>query len=383
MSKASRQFYSIIVSGPFSSGKTTFMKAVCSEIGGMMLQHGRIATVGQFALNEKLGIYLYETSHLHFDFQNIPGKLLGCIVVVKNSLPETFREAKGIIEFCRSSSNMPITVVANLHTYVKSEPWTQQDLRIALKIDDSIPLIECDVSDTEAVTSVLDTVGQRFLQDEPKAVLPQKAVLDEQNFLAAKPTHRFLTVVSTPAWYGAHEFMEMLSDHITWLKLDDRNVPCRWGYCDIDPSMNLHIIPVERFGSPKNIVAFAFQSLSAMTGEQPAPPLVEEHTLPYNDGTIGYIGLFSSYEKESVERAKYMVKAFGDNPYVLVNLVRRSIKEPAIHNSEADEASIGSRHPIIRVDSDDPLFPKQAMCLLTQQLSGVEAEKLGTKFGCL
>ncbi len=387
MTNASRQFYSIIVVGPFSSGKSTFLGSACSEIGGMMLQHGRIATVGQFALNEKLGVYLYEISHLHFDFQNVPGQLLGCIVIVNNSIPETFRGAKAIIEFCRSSAITPITVVANLHGYKGREPWTQQDFRLALRIDNGIPIIECDVSDSVAVKSVLDTVGQRFLaaddnQSTEGSPLPHE-VIDEANFLRPDKTHRFLTVVSTEIGFEAHQFMDQLADHITWLKLDNRNVPCRWGYCEVDSSTYLHLVPVERFGTPKNFVAFVFRSLSAMAGEQPPPSQVEEHGLPDNEGKIGHIGLFSSYDDASVERAKYMVKAFGDDPYVLVDTGRGSINDPTFYNLQADEAQLGSSHPIMRVDSDDPLFPKRVMCLLTQQLSGAEAEKLRTKFGCL
>jgi len=352
-----------------------------------MLQEGRIATVGQFALNEKLGVYLYEASHLHRDFKNIPGKLLGCVVIVNNRIPETFREAKAILEYCRDSGIKPITVVANLHAYKGREPWTQQDFRMALGIDNNIPIIESDVSDAKAVKSVLDTVGQRFLaandQESTQGAPLTSAVIDEADFLSLANTHRFLTVVSTGIGFDAHQFMDQLSDHITWLKLEEGKVPCRWGYCEVDSSTYLHLIPVERFGTPKNIVAFVFKSLSAMAGEQPAPSPVEERTLPDNEGTIGYIGLFSSYDKEGIERTKYMIKVFGDNPYVLVDTGRWNLNEPAIHNSEIDEAYLGSRHPIMRADSNDKDFPRRAVCLLNEQLTVIEAEKLREKFDCL
>lgn len=387
MVKSSREFYSIIVVGPFSSGKTTFLEAACSEIGGMMLQRGRIATVGQFALNEKLGVYLYETSHFHLDFKNIPGKLLGCVVIVNNTFPETFREAKSIIAFFRVYTKIPITVVANPYSYKKRESWTQEGVRFALQIDDSIPLIECDVSDAKAVKSVIDTVGQRFLAADDNrtaedASLPN-GVIDEVDFFTSEKTHRFLTVVSTQVGFDSHEFMDHLSDRITWLKLDNRNVPCRWGYCEVDSSTYLHIIPVERFGTPRDFVGFAFQNLLAMAGEQPAPSPVEEHRLPYNEGTIGCVGLFNSYDEQSVSRAKYMVKVFGDDPYVLVDTGRGSINEPTVYNQAIDEAYLRSRYPIMRVDSKDKDFPRRAMCLLIEQLTDTEAEKWRLKFDCL
>ncbi len=387
MTDASRQFYSIIVTGPFSSGKSTFLETASSEIGGMMLQEGRIATVGQYALNEQLGVYLYEAYYLYRDFKNIPGKLLGCIVIVNNRVPETFREAKAIIDYCRDSGIKPLTVVANLHAYKGREPWTQQDFRMALRIENNIPIIECDVSDAKAVKSVLDRIGQRFLAADDNeltgSIPPSNEVIDEVDFLRLAKTHRFLTVVSTGIGFEAHQFMDRLSDHITWLKLEEGKVPCRWGYCEVDSSTYLHLVPVERFGTPKNIVAFAFQSLSAMAGEAPAPSPVEERTLPDNEGTIGHIGLFSSYDKDGIERTKYMVKVFGDNPYVLVDTGRWHLTEPTIHEAAIDEAYLGSRHPIMRVDSNDKDFPRRAMCLLNEQLTGMEAEKLRLKFDCL
>jgi hypothetical protein len=353
----------------------------------MMLQQGRIATVGQLELNEKLGVYLYEIFHIHRDFKNTPGKLLGCVVIVNNRIPETFHEAKSIIEYCHSSAIAPVTVVANLRSYQGREPWTQQDFRIALKIDNSIPIIECDVSDAKAVKSVLDTVGQRFLavdESHPnKDMLLPNEVIDEADFFKPDKIHHFLTIVSTEVGFEANQFMDQLADHITWLKLEDRNVPRRWGYCEVDSSTYLHLIPVERFGTPRNVVRFVFQNLAAMAGEAPAPSPIEEHTLPYDERTIGYIGLFSSYDKESIARTKYMVKVFGDNPYVLIDTGRWSLNEPTIHNSEIDEAYLGSSHPIMRVDSSDKDYPKRAICLLNEQLTGIEAEKLRRKFDCL
>jgi hypothetical protein len=362
------------------------MEAACSEIGSIMLPHGRCINAGQFELNEKLGVYLYETSRFT-DLMDIPGKRLGAVVIVNNRIPETFREAKSIIHTCRAYTNTLITIVANVHPNSTGEPWTQQDFRFALQIDSTIPIIECDVSDLGAVKSVLDNLGQRFLaQGEDGSIVdtsPSIDVIDEADFFTSDKVHRFLTVVGTDWVYRAHESMDQLSDQITWLKLDNRSIPRRWGYCDLDPTMRLHFIPVEQFGMPKNSVAFMIQSLEAMaSGQLPSLP-VEEHSLPYNEGTIGCIGLFNSYDEASVARTRQLIKVFGNYPYLLIDTGRGSINEPTVHNQAIDEAYLGASHSIMRVDSRDPYYPKRAVCLLNEQLSGLEAEKLRLKFDCL
>jgi len=72
---------------------------------------------------------------------------------VDSASPETFREAKSILETFRAYAPTPYVVAANKQD--NPEAWAPDDLRIALRIDDHIKLLPCVATDKESVKNVL------------------------------------------------------------------------------------------------------------------------------------------------------------------------------------------------------------------------------------
>ena len=67
--------------------------------------------------------------------------------------PETFREAKSILETFRAYAPTPYVVAANKQDM--KDAWEVDDLRIALRLDESIKLLSCVATDKESVKSSL------------------------------------------------------------------------------------------------------------------------------------------------------------------------------------------------------------------------------------
>ena len=79
--------------------------------------------------------------------------MLGFIVMVDSSRPETFREARSILETFRAYAPTPYVVAANKQD--KDDAWDLEDIRIALRLDPKVKLLECVATEKENVKSVL------------------------------------------------------------------------------------------------------------------------------------------------------------------------------------------------------------------------------------
>jgi len=74
-------------------------------------------------------------------------------VMVDSSRPETFREAKSILETFRAYAPTPYVVAANKQDH--PEAWAVEDLRIALRLDPAIKLLPCVAIRRESVKTAL------------------------------------------------------------------------------------------------------------------------------------------------------------------------------------------------------------------------------------
>jgi signal recognition particle receptor subunit beta len=73
--------------------------------------------------------------------------------MVDSTRPETFREAKGILQTFRAYAPTPYVVAANKQD--RPDAWAIDDLRIALKMDRKIKMLPCVALDRETVKKVL------------------------------------------------------------------------------------------------------------------------------------------------------------------------------------------------------------------------------------
>jgi len=162
------QSVKIVVTGPFNAGKTAFIRSV-SEIDVVSTER-RISTeierikdtttvamdFGRITVDDDLVLYLFGTpGQKRFDFmwEILSEGMLGFIVLVDSTRPETFREARGILETFRAYAPTPYVVAANKQDV--DDAWDIDDMRVALRLDPKVKFLRCIATDKETVKSVL------------------------------------------------------------------------------------------------------------------------------------------------------------------------------------------------------------------------------------
>jgi signal recognition particle receptor subunit beta len=162
------QTVKMVVTGPFSSGKTQFVQSI-SEIDVVATER-TISTeeervkdqttvamdFGRITIDDDLILYLFGTpGQRRFDFmwEILAQGMLGFVVLVDSARPETFREAQSILETFRAYAPTPYVVAANKQDM--EDAWAVDDLRVALRLDDDIKMLPCVATNQEDVKTVL------------------------------------------------------------------------------------------------------------------------------------------------------------------------------------------------------------------------------------
>ena len=162
------QTVKMVITGPFNSGKTEFIQTV-SEIDVVATER-RISSeaekikdtttvamdFGRITVDEDLVLYLFGTpGQKRFDFmwEILSEGMLGFIVLVDSTRPETFREARSILETFRAYAPTPYVVAANKQDLDNS--WDIDDMRIALRLDPALKFLPCTATSKDSVKNVL------------------------------------------------------------------------------------------------------------------------------------------------------------------------------------------------------------------------------------
>ncbi len=161
--------FKIVVTGPFSAGKTTFIKSI-SEIAIVSTERAisdstrRVkaeTTVamdfGRITISKDIVLYLFGTpGQERFDFmwQILSEGMLGYILMVDASRPDTYSEGKRILEFFGSLSDAPFVIGAT-RIEDKDTPQAIDRIRSDLSIDGEMQIIPCNAMDKEDVKKVL------------------------------------------------------------------------------------------------------------------------------------------------------------------------------------------------------------------------------------
>lgn len=162
------QTVKIVVTGPFNSGKTELIRSV-SEIEVVStekrvtaeaekIKHTTTVAMdfGRITVDNDLVLFLFGTpGQRRFDFmwEILSEGMLGFIVMVDSTRPETFREARIILETFRAYAPTPYIVVANKQDL--PEAWSIEDIRLALRLDPAIKLLPCVALKKSSVKTVL------------------------------------------------------------------------------------------------------------------------------------------------------------------------------------------------------------------------------------
>ena len=176
------QTVKMVVTGPFNSGKTAFIQSV-SEIDVVSTERKisseaerikETTTVamdfGRITVDDDLVLYLFGTpGQKRFDFmwEILAEGMLGFIVMVDSARPETFREARGILQTFRAYAPTPYVVAANKQDLEDS--WEVDDLRIALNLDPKVKMLPCVARDKETVKKVLLELLYVILEETKEA----------------------------------------------------------------------------------------------------------------------------------------------------------------------------------------------------------------------
>ena len=158
----------IVVTGPFSAGKTTLIRTI-SEITVLSTEkditdHTKSrkaeTTVamdfGRITIDRDLVLYLFGTpGQDRFDFMwEILGEgMLGYILLVDSSREDSMQEAVGILAAFRKMARVPFVVALNRSAGL--DPSDENAVRETLELGDEVPVVPCDATDRESVKAVL------------------------------------------------------------------------------------------------------------------------------------------------------------------------------------------------------------------------------------
>ena len=162
------QTVKMVVTGPFNAGKTEFIQSV-SEINVVSTER-KISSeservkdtttvamdFGRITVDQDLVLYLFGTpGQKRFDFmwEILSEGMLGFIVMVDSTRPETFREARSILETFRAYAPTPYVVAANKQDL--PDAWELEDIRLALRLSPNVKLLPCVATNKETVKAVL------------------------------------------------------------------------------------------------------------------------------------------------------------------------------------------------------------------------------------
>jgi small GTP-binding protein len=172
------QAVKIVVTGPFSAGKTTLIRTI-SEITVLSTERGITddtrsrkaeTTVamdfGRITIDRDLVLYLFGTpGQERFDFMwEILGEgMLGFVLLLDSSRDDPFTEARVILDAFERMARVPYVIAVNRMSAVS--PATAAAVRRELGVGDHVAVLGCDATDKESVKAVLLALLYAVLED--------------------------------------------------------------------------------------------------------------------------------------------------------------------------------------------------------------------------
>jgi uncharacterized protein len=162
------QTVKMVVTGPFNAGKTEFIRTI-SEIEVVSTEQ-KISSeaekvkdtttvaldFGRLTIDKNLVLHIFGTPgqrRFEFMWDILAEGMLGFILMVDSTRPETFREARYILEAFADHSDSPFVVAVNKQDL--QDAWDVEDIRHALKLKDNIPVLPCIATEMKPVKTIL------------------------------------------------------------------------------------------------------------------------------------------------------------------------------------------------------------------------------------
>ncbi|MBP8252839.1 MAG: ATP/GTP-binding protein [Herpetosiphon sp.] len=164
------QTVKMVISGAVNAGKTQFIKAI-SEIEVVSTERkasddtknikatGQTTVAmdfGRITIGDDLVLHLFGTpGQKRFDFmwEILSEGMLGLIVLVDSTRPETFRETNRIIDFFNAQREAPYVIAANKQDHENA--WDPDELRLALRLPPEVKIVPCIATERDSVKNVL------------------------------------------------------------------------------------------------------------------------------------------------------------------------------------------------------------------------------------
>ncbi len=172
------QTVKLVVTGPFAAGKTQFIgsiseiqvvrteRSISDDSRAVKSQTTVAMDFGRITIDQDLVLYLFGTpGQRRFDFmwEILSEGMLGFVVMVDSVRPETFNEARRILNTFRGYSATPFVIAANKQD--DPDAWPPEDIKIALGLDGEAKVLPCIALDKESVKNVLLELMYSILED--------------------------------------------------------------------------------------------------------------------------------------------------------------------------------------------------------------------------
>lgn len=158
----------MVVTGPYSAGKTAFIRTI-SEIDVVSTER-KISAIdekiketttvamdfGRVSIDNDLVLHIFGTpGQRRFDFmwEILAEGMVGLIVMIDSTRPDTFKEARQMLDEFQAYLPVPYIVVANKQD--REDAWSMEDIRNVLKLADDVKFMPCVATEFESARGVL------------------------------------------------------------------------------------------------------------------------------------------------------------------------------------------------------------------------------------
>lgn len=162
------QMVKMVVTGALASGKSEFIKTISetdvvsterktTDEASLVKKETTVAMdFGRIVADDGLVLHLFGTpGQKRFDFmwELLSEGMLGLVVLVDSTRPDTFRETTRIIELFTAAQKAPYIVACNKQDL--ADAWTPEDIRHSLRLAANVKMVPCVALDPNQVRNVL------------------------------------------------------------------------------------------------------------------------------------------------------------------------------------------------------------------------------------
>ncbi len=163
--------WKIIIDGHDDAGVATFVRTISDRHSGKTgpllsswenTQDGA-PSLGRVTIDRDLVLFfLGNDLEREWPWDHFDQHLLGVILLVDSADPGSFRETGDLLNALTSESPVPYVLAANKQDL--PEAWNVTDIRIAMQLPETTPIIPCVASDRESVRDVLNALFDRLMR---------------------------------------------------------------------------------------------------------------------------------------------------------------------------------------------------------------------------